>query len=463
MERLSGLDASFLYMETPTLHMHTLKVAVVDRGDGGEDFSFENFRAVFAQCLPLLPPFRRRIVLTPLGLDHPVWIEDPDFDLDRHLTRVTLAPPGGARELAAVVSEIAERPLDRSRPLWELAVIDGLAGGRIGFVAKMHHAVADGIAAAELLMNVLSESVVDPRWAARFDPWTPEPLPSRRRMIADAIASQARRVRGLPHLLLSTTRGARTLANHMRTSGVSDAPVPFRTPVTPFNGALTPRRVFATAVLPLDELRALRKKLDATLNDVFLAVCAGALRRYLFERGALPDQPLVAGVPASSLPGERGRMSGNRVSSLFTALPTERACPIARLQAIKAASQEAKRRHAALGPTMLERWSEFALPLPYATTMRAWSRLRMADRVRPPINLVVSSVPGPRAPLHLRGARLVSLHSVGPILEGIGLNLTAWSYVDGLYVGVLACPEHVPDPWRIVDHMHTSLEELKLA
>ena len=460
MDRLTGLDAGFLYMETPALHMHTLKVAVIDRGDTREPFSWDAFKKVFARCLPLLPPFRRRIVAVPFGLDHPLWINDPDFDLDRHLSHVVLPAPAGTRELCEVVGKIAGTPLSRDKPLWELTAISGLEHGHVGFVAKVHHAVADGNAAAELLMNVLSESPVDGRWDPREDPWTSEPIPPREQLWKDALRSQAQRLRTFPALLALTTKGARALVHHVKSSGFTDGPVPFRTPRTPFNAALTPNRAFGRTVLPLEELKRVRRAFGVTLNDVFLAVCAGALRRYLETRGSLPDRPLVAGVPANSLPGERGRLHGNRVSNLFATLPTEIADPKARLMAIKAVVEDAKKRHSALGPTMLESWMEFTLPGPHAAIMGAWSRFKMADRVRPPINLVVSNVPGPRSPLYLQGARLVALHSVGPILEGIGLNLTAWSYVDGLYIGALACPEHVPDVHRLMEFFGVALEEL---
>jgi diacylglycerol O-acyltransferase / wax synthase len=467
MERLTGLDAGFLYSETPSLHMHTIKVAVVEptggaAGGGGPGwYSFERFRDTLAANIHRLPPFRRRLLSVPLGIDHPRWIEDRTFDIDRHLLRATAAAPGGPRELAALVSESAGKQLDRSRPLWEITAVEGLAHGRVGFIAKIHHAVADGGAANELLMNILElETGALPRAPlASVAPWQPEDAPSSLELLRDGSRHLARRVGGLPSLVAGPARSVRALAAHVRSSDVAGA-VPFKTPATPFNRALTPRRTFATAELPLSELRAVRRATGVTLNDVFLSVCAGALRRYLTRRSALPDRPLVAGVPSSTALGERGRLHGNRVSNLFGLLPTHIADPLERVAVVHAAMEEAKRRQAALGPEMLASWAEYAAPFPYATMMRAWSRSGMASRVVPPINLVVSSVPGPPSPLCLGAVRLASIHSIGPILEGVGLNITAWSYVDRLLVGFLACPEHVPDPWLLVDDLEASHAEL---
>ncbi len=461
IERLSGQDAAFLYLETPTVHMHTLKVAVVDAAGG---YSFERFRDAMSRSLHLLPPFRRRIVFPPLGLDHPSWIEDPDFDLDRHLARAQVAAPGGKRELAEVVSRIAGRQLDRSRPLWEITAIEGLAGGKVAFCAKLHHSLADGLAASALLDHLFGG-------AGQGCPRTlpPDPPPPRRALLAGAVRSWRRRARGLPGLVGETARGFVALARHTRGCPTVDAATPFCTPVTPFNRALSAERVFATTELPLPALKALRRRAGCTVNDVFLAVCAGALRRYLLEQGALPDRPLVVGVPKGcagpgpTAPTGGARLSGNCVSNLFAHLPVQLADPVERLASVRRGMDEAKRRHELLGATLLRAWAEVIPPVPFAAAVRAISRLRLADRLRPPINLVVSSVPGPASPLSFEDAALTSIHSVGPILEGIGLNITAWSYAGELQIALLSCPRQIPDLWRLVDCFPDALAELERA
>jgi diacylglycerol O-acyltransferase / wax synthase len=462
VHRLTGLDASFLYNETPTLHMHTLKLAVLDVSDVSGGYTFDRFRDELQQRLHLLPPFRRRVVQVPGGLHHPVWIEDPDFDLEYHIRRIGVPPPGGRREIDDVVAEIASWQLDRSRPLWELWVLEGLAEpDRVGFLVKMHHAMADGVAAAELLANVMSPT---PDTLVPLPPrreWLPDARPGAWRLILDALADAIANLLRLPSLFTRTMRNLRAVSRRRREADVSP-PLPIlHTPRTPFNAALTPHRSFATATMSLSDVKAVRAAFGVTVNDVVLGVVAGALRAYLERTGSLPDRPLVAGVPiGTDAAGSEPRLAGNKVSNLFTSLRTDIADPVERLAAIHEVTGAAKEVANLLGVDTLADWVEYTPPRPYAFVMRAYSRLRIADRHRPPINCVVSNVPGPREPLYVAGARMESIYSVGPVLEGIGLNVTVWSYLDQLNVGVVACREHLPRLWEITDALHASLAEL---
>jgi diacylglycerol O-acyltransferase len=463
MERVSGLDASFLYNETPTLHMHTLKFAVLDVSSlpGGYDFS--RFRAELEPRLHLLPPFRRRVVEVPGRLHHPVWVEDPNFDLDHHLRRVGVPPPGDPRSVDDVIADIASWPLDRRRPLWEIWVLEGLEGGKVGFLAKIHHAVADGVAAAELLANVMTVGQ-EPSEPPPGDGWRGEPLPGRWHLLVAALFDLVRTLAAVPALLKRTVVGIRRAGRHRKIVDADAAPpVPLlHTPKTPFNGALTAQRSFATTTVSLEDVKRVKSAFDVTVNDVVLAMVGASLRGYLDRRGALPDRPLVAGVPvATPAPGDEGpRLSGNRVSNLFTSLRTDVVDPVERLRAISAVTRSAKEIHELMGTETLAQWMEVTPPGPFAGVMRLYSRLRLADRHRPPINLVVSNVPGPRQPLYIAGARLDGIWSVGPILEGVGLNVTVWSYLDNLNVGVIACRDQVRDPHEITDGMGTALDEL---
>jgi diacylglycerol O-acyltransferase len=473
VERLSGIDAGFLYMETPTLHMHTLKISIVDPATVPGGYSFALVGEVLGERLHLLPPFRRRLLEVPGGLHHPLWVEDPDFDLAHHLHRAEIAAPGGLREFGDLISDIASRQLDRHYPLWELWVVEGLEHGHIGFVAKIHHAAADGVAAAAMLANVL-QAEADPggRPADEADPgpvappsqpWRPEPIPTGTERLVDAARDLLRNIASLPGLLRRTAAGLAAVLRRQR-SGALSPPLPFSTPRTSFNRALTPNRWFAMAALPLEEVKAVRRALDVTMNDVVLALCAGALRRYLDERGELPERPLLAGVPVSTgRVDDEQRLVGNRVSNLFTSLRTDIADPVERLRAIHDVTQAAKEVQNALGAEMLVEWSEVTPPRIFSAWMRLYSRLKLADRHRPPINLVISNVPGPRQPLHIAGGRLLDIYSMGPILEGIGLNITVWSYVDRLGFGLVACRETMPDLWDLADHLHDALAELRKA
>lgn len=464
MERLTGLDAGHLYLETPTLHMHTLKISVLDPSTVPGGYSFARVRHELEQRLHLLPPFRRRLVEVPFGLTHPVWIEDPDFDLDWHLHRIDVPAPGGQREFCEVISEIASHQLDRRHPLWEIWVVEGLAGGRVGFVAKLHHSVADGVAAAALLANVL-ETDPEPR-APRppSDAWTPEPIPTKRALARAAVADLAASIRGVPELLRRTVRGMREVRAVRRRYPEVPAATPLNTPKTRFNGSLSAQRIFATTTVPLDEVKAVRRAFGVTVNDVVLGMCAGALLRYLEAHGDHLDKPLLAGVPVSvEGPTDTPRLAGNAVSNLFISLRTDIADPVARLHAIHESSMVAKEVHTALGADMLADWSELAPPRPFAAWMRLYSRLRLADYHPPPQNAVISNVPGPTEPLYIAGAKLVELYSTGPILEGIGLNVTVWSYTGTLYFGLISCRELMPDLWDLAELLPDALAELRAA
>jgi diacylglycerol O-acyltransferase len=478
VERLTGIDAGFLYMETPTLHMHTLKISIVDPATAPGGYSFARVGEVLGERLHLLPPFRRRLVEVPGGVHHPLWVEDPGFDLAHHLHRAEIAAPGGPRQLGELISDIASRQLDRRYPLWELWVVEGLEHGHIGFVAKIHHAAADGVAAAAMLANLLEDAADEGgrrTQAADEGPvvppearWRPEPIPPPTERLVDALLDLLRSLASLPGLLRRTASGLAAVVRRRR-SGALSPPLPFSTPRTSFNRALTPNRWFAMTSLPLEEVKAVRLAFDVTVNDVVLALCAGAVRRYLDERGELPDRPLLAGVPVSAgappagPEGRPGRLSGNKVSNLFTSLRTDIADPVARLRAIHDVTQAAKEVQDALGADLLIDWSEVTPPRIFSAWMRLYSRLRLADRHRPPINLVISNVPGPRQPLHIAGGRLLDIYSMGPILEGIGLNVTVWSYVDRLGFGLVACRETMPDLWDVADHLHDALSELRKA
>ena len=460
MKRLSGLDASFLYTETRPVHMHTLKVAIIDAPDDGDPDLFSRFKAELAARLHLLPLFRSRAVSVPLGIDHPVWVSDPAFDLDCHVHHRTLAMPGGPTQMDAVIAEIAGIGLDRSRPLWEIWMLEGLQDSQIAFVAKLHHSLADGMASAELLANVMSSRPNEPA-APDPDAEAPRPpLPSPCRLVIDALVDQPRRVAALPRVCARTARGLASVIS--RLGGTSSrAPRPFDAPRTSFNSSIGPRRTFATTTLSIADLRAIGHAHSVTLNDVFLAIVSGALRRYLADRGEVLDRSLLATVPvAVHIDAGEQRLHGNRLSNLFTSLCTDVDDPIDRLRAIHDTMALAKQAHGDLGPDVLQDWTSYAHSGALSIAAALYSRLGGARYHRPPANLVVSNVRGPDLPLYIAGSRLRRLYSVGPVLEGIGLNLTAWSYAGELGVATLACRDLVPDAHMITDRLHESLREL---
>lgn len=459
MEQMSGLDASFLYLETPAMHMHVCATIVFDPATVPGGWSFAHTRDVLAERVAGLPQFRRRLASVPLGLHHPVWVDEPGFDLDYHLRRIGCPAPGGTKELAEVTADIAGRKLDRTKPLWEAWVIEGLAGGHHALVLKMHHATIDGVSGANLMMH-LFDLTPDPA-PLESQPWRPEPAPSETTLVRYALGEWARHPMRLARVLPQTARAVAGLVaiRRGRESG-GGMPTPFTAPRLAFNGALTAHRTVALTNVPLADLKAVKNALGCTLNDVVLAVVAGALRQWLQGRGELPAAPLLAIVPVS-VHGEPASGPGvNRISSLFTSLATDIDDPVERLRAISETNRNAKEEHNAVGAEMLQGWAEFAAPLTFSLAARIYTGIGLADRHPVVYNLVVSNVPGPPMPLYLAGAEIVGLYPLGPIFEGIGLNVTVLSYRDTVGFGLIACREQMPDLDEVAAAVSGALAEL---
>lgn len=475
MERMRGIDAGLLYMETDTDHMHTLKLALFDpiaataatdgsdgtAGVGAEATpSLDEVKRGLVERLPRLPGFRRRIVEVPFGLDHPIWIEDSNFDVDDHVHRKTVASPGGRREMDAAVGEIAAVPLDRSRALWELWLLDGLEGGVFGAVLKIHHAMADGMAAAQMFANVLREHSEGSTADAVDDDWHGEPVPSRSRLIRDALIDRMRALLHLPRLVRSTWSGLRAVARRFR--GVASRPPRpgLDAPRTPFNSSLTARRSFSSAEFSLTDVKRVKDYFGVTVNDVLLALVAGSLRGYMSARAALPATKLVVEIPVATDSNRGPRASGNRTSNMFSWLCTNRADAVERLHEIHLDVCAAKESHELLGADLYERWSDYSPPVLHNFGMRQYAKWHLADRFDPVVNVIISNVPGPRSSLYWDNTRLRGIHSVGPILEGLGLNLTFWSYADRVYAAALACPDRIDGLDEITAELSRELTRL---
>ncbi|MGH9186257.1 MAG: WS/DGAT/MGAT family O-acyltransferase [Acidimicrobiales bacterium] len=463
MRRLTAIDALFLYQEDvdPANHQHTLKVSIIDPATAGHPYEFAETKETVRRRLPVIPFLRWRLVTVPFRVNHPVWIDDPDFDLDFHVRRVGCPAPGGDRELGELISDIASRPLDRARPLWELYMVEGLAGGRVAAVAKVHHALADGVASAEALQRIFDPG---PGGADPDLPAGPlgEPVPSRRRVLASALADLAHH---LTTELAEIIRVTRRVRQQKALWGAGPADLPpkrFASPPTPLNRIITPHRLFAFTSVPLDDARAVKDAFGCTINDVFLATVAGALRRYLDERGVLPAAPLVGGVPVSIRTPEQAGTWGNRLAMMYVSLRSDIDDPIERLRAAQAASQASKDDFERTRGARIENWIEF-MPVSLARLiLRRYGAL--ARRGGPSaVNVVVSNVPGPRTPLYANDARMEAFYSIGPLNIGVGLNITVWSYVDQLNFSLLACREAVPDLWTLTDFLRDGVAELRKA
>lgn len=481
MQQLTGIDANFLYMETGATVGHVCGVALLDPDTGDGELTFEAVRAVVEGRLPLLPPLRRRLVEVPFGIDRPWWADDPDFDLDFHVRELALPTPGDDQQLAEQVARIASRALDRSRPLWELYLFSGLSGGRMALMVKFHHAMLDGVAGAELLTTLLDTTRTPPEPPAP-QPWDAPPVPGELEMWARGLAHlslqplkaldfQRRLLRTLPRSTRFYSRKAvpalTNLSRLMSGGGSPDGQLlagpPMVAPRTSFNRPITPHRRWAFGSASLDAVKEVKAAYGVTVNDVVMAACAGALRRWLQVHDELPDQPLLAMVPLSVRTPEQQGQYGNRVSAMIAALPTHLADPVDRLMAVHDAMRAAKEQHSAIGAETLQDVTQFTVPALATRAARVAAQMRVMDYVNPPYNLVISNVPGPRTPLYLAGATLLGYYPVSVVADGLGLNMTVQSYLDHLDFGLVSDRELVPDLWDLLGHLKGAIDELRDA
>jgi WS/DGAT/MGAT family acyltransferase len=462
MQRLTGLDATFLYMETPHNLMHVASVCVFDPSTVPGGYSFEKVRKLVGERLPLLPPFRRRLVEIPFQLHHPLWIEDPAFDLDYHLRRAALPSPGGLEELATFAGEVFSRPLDRDRPLWEMYVLEGLADGRIAAVTKTHHAAIDGVSGAELTVNLL-DLEPQPAPPPETDPWKPDRVPTDLELVTFALQSLARQPLAALKTIRRTLETAITLRRRNRKPDVIPPPGFFDAPKSFLNQPITPHRRIAFAQVPLEEIKQIKRLAGATVNDVVLAVCSGALRRYLAHHGEEPDESLVALVPVSVRTEDQKGTMGNKVSGMLVSLETVVEDPVERLQAITGAAGRAKDQDKAIGADVLMDWAEFMAPALANRAARLLSSTVVTDRMRPLFNVTISNVPGPPFPLYSAGSKMEAIYPLGPITDGMSLNITVMSYLDTVFFGVVGCREVSPDLDLLSHWLHESADELLKA
>ncbi len=458
-ERLTGLDASFLYMETPTLHMHVAITAVFDPTTVPGGYSFRRVRQLINDRIPLAPVFQRRLVEVPMRLGHPIWVDDPEFDIDNHLRRAALPSPGGMRELGDFAADVISRQLHRDRPLWEMWIVEGLEDGKIALVAKMHHSTIDGVSGAELL-GVLFDLEPDmPNSAPRTPRQLDARIPSGLELVSQAMVSGLWAPFDVGRMMLRTTRSIFGI-RRIRQSQTAKAALPLTAPRTSINVAVHSRRRVAFAAASLADAKKLKNEMGTTVNDVVLAVCAGALRTYLLAGDELPDIPLVAVVPVSVTPDVAELKGSNKVSAMFVQLPCHIDDPLERLRAIHEGTKGAKEEHKALGATTLQNWAEHATPNVFAAAARLYTGMKLADRHRPVANLVVSNVPGPDFPLYLGGSQLLGMFPLGPVMDGMGLNITIMSYLGVLYWGLASDARAVPRLWDIAAAVPHALTEL---
>src|ERR1700710_1065066 len=458
MQRLSGLDASFLYLETAKQPLHVCSVLELDTSTMPGGYTFDRFRDAFNLRIKAMPQFREKLADSRFNIDHPVWVEDKDFDVDRHLHRIGLPSPGGRAELAEICGHIASLNLDRSRPLWELWVIERVAGtdahdgGHLAVMTKVQHAGVDGVTGANLMSQLCTT-----------EPDAPPPDPvegvgggSDLEIAVSGAIKYATRPLKLMNVLPSTLSTVVDTVKRAR-SGLTMA-APFAAPKTRFNATVTGHRNVAFAQLDLEDIKTVKNHFGVKVNDVVMALVAGMLRRFLIDHDELPDNTLVAMVPVS-VHDKSDRPGRNQVSGMFSKLETNIEDPAERLKAIADANSVAKQHSAAIGATLLQDWSQFAAPAVFGVAMRVYASSRLTS-VAPVHNLVVSNVPGPQVPLYFLGAQVKAMYPLGPIFHGSGLNITVMSLTGKLDVGLISCPELLPDLWDMADDFAVALGEL---
>ena len=461
MQWLSGLDASFLYLETSSQPLHVCSILELDTSTMPGGYTFERLRDELSLRIKAMPQLREKLADSPFNLDHPVWVEDRDFDVDRHVHRIGLPPPGGREELAQIAGHIAGLPLDRSRPLWEMWVIEGVGetdarrGGRVAVMTKMHHAGVDGVTGANMMSQMCS-----------LEPDAPPPEPvdgpgdaSELAIVAGGLARFVSRPLHLLNTLPGTVSSVVDTIRRVRSGSAMTSP--FTAPKTVFNAPITTHRNVAYAELDLGDVKKVKDHFGIKVNDVVMALTSGALRQLLIDRGELPDVSLVAMVPVS-VHGKSDRPGRNQVSGMFSRLETQIADPAERLEAIARSNSLAKQHNSAISATLLQDWTQFAAPAVFGTAMRLIAKSRLTSR-RPVHNLVVSNVPGPQVPLYYLGCEIVAMYPLGPLFHGSGLNITVMSLNGKLDVGLIGCPELLPDLWELADAFGTGLAELLTA
>ena len=481
MRQLTSLDAQFLAVESARTYGHVGGLAIYDPSTApGGDLTTKDLCRLVGERLHLLPPFTWKLVNVPFGLDLPYWIEDPDFDLDFHIRESAVPPPGDRARVAETVARIFARPLDRSRPLWELYLIHGLENGRSALLTKVHHAVVDGVSGAEILSVLL-----DPSPEGREIP--PAPKARKKERKPGELEMLGRGVAGLPFQPLRALRSAPGALTHLteipganafpvvptinramtevrrRFGGAEQDPsvleiTTARPPRTRFNGRISAHRRFAYGSLPLADVKAVKNELGVTVNDVVVTLCTTAVRNWLIARADLPEDPLVAMVPVSVRTEEQQGTFGNRISAMTVPVPTNVADPKDRLMRAHQLLASAKNLHKALPASLLTDATSFIPPAVAARAAR--TTVEVLGRTRPPLNLVISNVPGPRIPLYCAGARMEGHFPVSVVVDGVGLNMTVMSYRDHVDFGIIADRDQIDDVWELMAGVEDAMAEL---
>ncbi|MCI0516356.1 MAG: wax ester/triacylglycerol synthase family O-acyltransferase [Woeseiaceae bacterium] len=467
MQQLSGLDASFLYLETGNTPMHIGSLSIYDQSTApGGRVTFKEILRFFEERLHKARAFRQRVVRVPLSLDHPYWIEDPDFDLEFHVRHIALPKPGDWRQLCIQTARLHARPLDLRKPLWEAYVIEGLDNvvgvpeGSFALVTKIHHAAIDGVSGAAMSAAIHDLSP-DAEVEGPETPWQPERLPTGLELLGQSALRSVSAPARFGKLLY---RSAPSLARVVGGLASGQLKVPMRVPRTRFNGTVTAHRVFDGRPFDLNEIKAIKNSQPGTtVNDVVVSICGGALRKYLEAKNELPDESLVAMAPMSVRPDEKRGSAGNLVTAMSLPIRSDLADPLERLLAVSEESAQAKKLAYTMGPNLAADAAEFLPSTVSGLLARTYANSGLADRISPIVNTVITNIPGVNVPLYSMGSRMVATFGLGPVVHGLGLFQPVVSYNNVITISAVADRDMMPDPSFYCRCLEAAYQELKAA
>ena len=463
IQQVSGYDAAFLYAESPTSPMHVASLNIVEGS-----LKYEDFKEIIASKLHLIPKFRQRLLNVPMNLDYPYWVDDPNFDLDLHLNRMKLPDPSNWKTLRYLTSKLFSAPLDLRRPLWSIHFIEGIdeiaqvPKGSVAIVTKIHHVMIDGSSGVGI-MGVLYDSDADAKKKKPSKPkaFDPEPLPDELSLLLKSGYGFLKNPFKIPKTI------GETVFNFVKSKAASKLSIQkefsstkYPVPITVFNGSISAKRTWGTAILSFDRINSLRKVVGGSINDMILAICAGAIRRYLAEKEKLPVHPLVANVPIS-IRNENSTEMNNQIANMMIQLATHIDDPLERLEYIQEQTMLGKSRHNTLGAKTLSKMAD-VVPFGLANLAAGlYSKYNIKDLHRPPFNVTITNVPGPRTPLYLNGHKVVSIFGLTPVVDGFGLIIAAFSYNGQVSITTTSDAKTMPDADLFSRYIRESANELE--
>ncbi len=464
IKQISGSDAAFLYAESPTSPMHIATLNIVEGS-----LKFEDFRSIVQSKMHMIPKFRQRLMNVPMNLDYPYWVNDPNFDIDLHLTRIKLPDPANWKTLRKMTSTIFSAPLDLRRPLWSVHFIEGIdeiaqvPKGSVAILSKVHHVMIDGSSGVSL-MGVLFDKEEGVKADKMKKPvkYEPDPLPDDLSLLLKSGYGFIKNPLKIPKTIAETAyafmknKASKTLSIQKEFTTAR-----YPVPITIFNGSISARRTWGTAILSFDRVNSLRKKSGGSVNDIIVAICAGAIRKYLLEKEKLPLQPLVANVPIS-IRSENDTSTGNKIANMMIQLATHIEDPLERLEYIMEQTMLGKSRHKTMGAKTLSKMAD-AVPFGLANLAAGlYSKYNIKDLHRPPFNVTITNVPGPRSLLYLNGHKVVSMFGLTPVVDGFGLIIAAFSYNGQLTITATSDAKTMPDADKFARYLRDAANELEL-